>query len=59
MGGVKLQIGHLVPAFALRIEFGGNIVISQPVHEDRYITSGRMYDSHYPDKSPAMLIAIP
>ena len=37
-----IMIGHLVPAFALRIVFGSNILISQPVYEDLYIAGGNI-----------------
>jgi hypothetical protein len=31
---------NVIPAFAYRIEYGSNVTISQPVHEDLYITGG-------------------
>lgn len=37
-----IMIGHLVPVFALRIEYGKDIVISQPVYEDLYIAGGNI-----------------
>ncbi len=37
-----IMISHLVPVFALRIERGRNIIISQPVYEDLYIAGGNI-----------------
>ncbi len=34
--------GNIIPAFAFRIEYGKNIVISQPVYEDLYVLGGNV-----------------
>ncbi len=34
--------GNFIPAFGFRIEYGKNIVISQPVYEDMYVVGGNI-----------------
>jgi hypothetical protein len=39
---VIVMLGYFVNSFALRIEYGNNIVISQPVYEDLYLAGGNI-----------------